>query len=185
MDRTARRQSRRSNARHTMDEMFVADDIAVYRITRPWVNPCASWGISMDLRKGCDPDVFYRSVRSFRGQDNDPRGRKWGFEGVGLGMVEGKMDGSTSEVLEKPEDLSGPSAGQSALMHALHIILGLDDDGVHTPTSTSTLVHSPLRGFSAVCKCTYSGTTTPSYATSPRTHDPSVNSLKEEAISNS
>ena len=136
--------------RDTMDEMFVGDDIALHRITQyltrlgEVVHELAQ--ILMDIRKGCDPDVFYRSVRPwFCGQDNDPGRRKWEFEGVGLGVVEGNGGGSTNEVLEKPEDLSGPSAGQSALIHALDIFLGLDDNRVHTPTSTPTPLQSANR----------------------------------------
>ena len=124
--------------RATMDEMFVGDDIAVRRITlylarlAEVIHELVE--ILMDVRKGCDPDFFYRSVRPwFCGQDADPAGRAWEFEGVGEGMVEedGNVEG---EVLEKPEDLSGPSAGQSALIHALDIFLGLDGGGTQMRT---------------------------------------------------
>ena len=44
-------------------------------------------------------------------------------------------------MLEKPEDLSGPSVGQCADTCSGYD-LRLDDDRVHTPTSTSAPVHS-------------------------------------------
>lgn len=50
-------------------------------------------------------------------------GEEWEFECGGLAMVEGNRDRSMNEVLEKPKDLSGSSAGQSMLIHALDIIL--------------------------------------------------------------
>ena len=59
-------------------------------------------------------------------------GEEWEFECGGLAMVEGNRDRSTNEVLEKPEDLSGTSAGQSVLIHALDIILRLDEVSAHT-----------------------------------------------------
>ena len=50
--------------------------------------------------------MCFRSVRWwFRGQDDDPEGRKWESKGVGLGIAERNRDGSTNEELEKLEDL--------------------------------------------------------------------------------
>lgn len=102
--------------RATMDEMFVGDGIAINRITE-YLHKLASVvldlkNILLDVRKGCDPITFYHSIRPwFRGADSDPAHRKWVFEGV-----EGQ-----------PTDLSGPSAGQSALIHALDVFLGIDN----------------------------------------------------------
>jgi indoleamine 2,3-dioxygenase len=68
------------------------------------------------IREGCDPDVFYRDIRPwFKGADSDARKRKWIFEGL-----EDHPD------LQEPTELSGPSAGQSPLVHALDIFLGVD-----------------------------------------------------------
>ncbi|KAI5985204.1 Indoleamine 2,3-dioxygenase [Pisolithus marmoratus] len=109
--------------RASMDEMFVGDDIAVRRIT-PYLTRLAEvvqalTSLLMDVRKGCDPDVFYHLVRPwFRGQDSDPGERKRTFEGIA-------------------EYLSGPSAGQSALIHALDIFLGLDNCASETSTTIS------------------------------------------------
>ncbi|KAI5993972.1 Indoleamine 2,3-dioxygenase, partial [Pisolithus albus] len=108
--------------RASMDEIFVGDDIAVCRITS-YLSRLAGvvhalTSLLMDVRKGCDPDVFYHRVRAwFCGQDSDPAERKWRFEGI---------DGFENDV-EEPKNLSGPSAGQSALIHALDIFLGLDN----------------------------------------------------------
>ncbi|KAG1905406.1 Indoleamine 2,3-dioxygenase [Suillus fuscotomentosus] len=105
--------------RATMDELFVGDKIAIRRITAYLYKLASVVGdlttILLDVRKGCDPNTFYHSIRPwFRGADSDPAHRKWVFEGVE----------------EQPTDLSGPSAGQSALIHALDVFLGLDNCNV-------------------------------------------------------
>ncbi|KAG1729872.1 Indoleamine 2,3-dioxygenase [Suillus paluster] len=105
--------------RATMDEMFVGDAIAIRRISA-YLHKLASVvqdlkGILLDVRKGCDPSTFYHTIRPwFRGADSDPAHRKWVFEGVE----------------DQPTNLSGPSAGQSALIHALDVFLGLDNCNV-------------------------------------------------------
>ncbi|KAG8213495.1 Indoleamine 2,3-dioxygenase [Butyriboletus roseoflavus] len=110
--------------RAIMDEMFVGDEIALRRITR-YLHELASvvdelTNILLDIRKGCDPEFFYHSIRPwFRGEDSDPMNRKWIFEGL-----------HEHPEIEPPTDLSGPSAGQSALIHALDIFLGLDNCNV-------------------------------------------------------
>ncbi len=106
--------------RATMDEVFVGDAIAVRRITS-YLHTLA--GVIEDLtklllavREGCDPQVFYNEIRPwFRGADSDGQQRKWVFEGI-------EMDPE----LKEPTELSGPSAGQSALIHSLDIFLGVD-----------------------------------------------------------
>ncbi|RDB29303.1 Indoleamine 2,3-dioxygenase 1 [Hypsizygus marmoreus] len=103
-----------------MDEAFVGDDIAMRRI--------ASYLTSMSTvihelrtlllsaRDGCNPDIFYHRIRPwFRGEDSDPLKRKWVFEGI-----------EEDPTLRVPTELSGPSAGQSSLVHALDIFLGVD-----------------------------------------------------------
>jgi indoleamine 2,3-dioxygenase len=107
--------------RATMDEMFVGDEIAVRRITGYLYKLAAVvddlQSILLDVRKGCEPEFFYHSIRPwFRGQDSDPLDRKWIFEGL-----------EEHPEIRHPMDLSGPSAGQSALIHALDIFLGLDN----------------------------------------------------------
>ncbi|KAG9318030.1 Indoleamine 2,3-dioxygenase [Chiua virens] len=104
-----------------MDEMFVGDEIAIRRVTE-YLHQLALvvddlTKILLHIRRGCDPEFFYHSIRPwFRGEDSDPMNRKWIFEGL-----------DEHPEIEPPTDLSGPSAGQSALIHALDIFLGLDN----------------------------------------------------------
>ncbi|KAI0649533.1 tryptophan 2,3-dioxygenase [Trametes meyenii] len=106
--------------RAIMDEAFVGDVIAVRRITS-YLHVLA--GVIREMRqllagvrKGCDPQVFYDEIRPwFKGADSDMQGRKWVFDGIEL-----------DPTLEEPTELSGPSAGQSSLIHALDIFLGVD-----------------------------------------------------------
>ncbi|KAH7884234.1 Indoleamine 2,3-dioxygenase [Phlebopus sp. FC_14] len=125
--------------RATMDEMFVGDEIAVRRITT-YLHKLASVvdelkDILLDVRKGCEPEFFYHSVRPwFRGKDSDPAHREWVFEGL-----------DEHPELEHPTDLSGPSAGQSALIHALDIFLGLDNCDTETEGSLNVDQRTLLR----------------------------------------
>lgn len=104
----------------TMDEVFVGDEIANRRITS-YLHKMAAVieelrKILLTVRDGCSPDVFYHEIRPwFRGQDSDRNKRKWVFDGL-------EQDPS----LREPTELSGPSAGQSSLVHALDIFLGVD-----------------------------------------------------------
>ena len=126
--------------RATMDEMFVGDAIAVRRITA-YLHQMATVikdlnALLLSVRDGCDPQVYYRDVRPWlRGADSDPRKRKWVFEGI-----------DTVPGLHEPTELSGPSAGQSSLIHALTIFLGVDvysqspsSSGSSTPDKPSFL----------------------------------------------
>ena len=112
--------------RITMDEAFVGDSIAIRRITT-YLQAISRViielkGYLLAVKEGCDPNVFYRDIRPwFRGEDSDPRGRKWIFEGL-----------EDHPELEAPTELSGPSAGQSPLIHALDIFLGVDQYS-HSP----------------------------------------------------
>ncbi|KAG9082724.1 hypothetical protein FRC06_004882 [Ceratobasidium sp. 370] len=69
--------------------------------------------ILTSVRCSCDPHAFYFAIRPwFRGSDaGGPNTPGWIFEGVG--------DSSDLE-------LSGPSAGQSSLMHSLDVFLDVD-----------------------------------------------------------
>ncbi len=123
--------------RSTMDEMFVGDDIAVRRIATYLLqlvdvihHLCE---LLTEVKHGCDPNTFYHQVRPWlRGEDSQA-GRKWVFEGI-------EQDPS----LVAPTELSGPSAGQSTLIHALDIFLGTDQyshgQGVmgHSPGASET-----------------------------------------------
>ena len=69
--------------------------------------------IIQSVRPVCDPHVFYWDIRPwFEGSNaKEPTGPGWIYEGV-----------EDSHLL----DLSGPSAGQSSVMHALDIFLDID-----------------------------------------------------------
>ncbi|EED83267.1 predicted protein [Postia placenta Mad-698-R] len=105
--------------RAMMDEAFLGDTTAVRRITA-YLHALAR--VTADLtailaavRDGCDPATFYHDIRPwFKGADSDPR-RRWVFDGL-----------ERDPALKQPLELSGPSAGQSALIHALDVFLGVD-----------------------------------------------------------
>ena len=61
--------------------------------------------------------MFYEQIRPwFRGADSGPAKRPWVFEGIeGQPELEAWM-----------KELSGPSAGQSPLVHALDMFLGVN-----------------------------------------------------------
>jgi indoleamine 2,3-dioxygenase len=115
--------------RATMDEMFVGDDIAARRITG------FLWKLQEVVKKmkeqlhglrgtGCDPDTFYNEVRPWlAGCDSNKR--PWVFEGM-KEAVERCERGEDEENIREPAELSGPSAGQSSLVHSLDIFLGVD-----------------------------------------------------------
>lgn len=114
--------------RTTMDELFVGDDIAVERVTtylhRLAVVTKELQDLLMTVRNGCDPTVFYREIRPwFKGIDSGA-GREWVFEGLEL-----------DSTLTYPQELSGPSAGQSSLIHSLDLFLGVDRYS-HSPNLT-------------------------------------------------
>jgi indoleamine 2,3-dioxygenase len=103
-----------------MDEAFVGDNIAHRRITSYLIRISAVIHelrtILLSVRGGCDPARFYHEVRPwFRGEDSGRAHRKWVFEGI-------ELDPS----LHEPTELSGPSAAQSSLIHAVDIFLGVD-----------------------------------------------------------
>jgi indoleamine 2,3-dioxygenase len=104
------------------DEAFVADSIALRRIASYLKKLAAVINrltVILDaVRDECDPKVFYHEVRPwFRGEDSGKR--RWIFL---------NEDGDEVDFGDHRE-LSGPSAGQSSLIHALDIFLGVD----HTP----------------------------------------------------
>ena len=117
--------------RLTMDETFVDDEISVKRITS-YLSRLSDVirslkDLLLEVRKGCDPDVYYNDVRPwFRGEDSDLLKRKWVFQGI-----------SEDPSLSEPKELSGPSAGQSSMIHVLDIFLGVDHQSSATPTQPS------------------------------------------------
>ncbi|KAH9037327.1 Indoleamine 2,3-dioxygenase [Lactarius hengduanensis] len=117
--------------RVTMDELFVGDALAARRITR-YLHSLARvlddlTRLLLAIRDGCDPDTFYHSIRPwFNGADSGTR--KWFFDG---------LDAHPELVL--PNELSGPSAAQSPLIHSLDVFLGVD----HTPSPSSSPTLEP------------------------------------------
>jgi indoleamine 2,3-dioxygenase len=120
--------------RESLNEAFLADRLALKRITA-YLNKLAKvidelTEILMKVREECDPGVFYNSIRPwFNGGTSNPGGG-WTFEGV---------DALEAELFRF---LGGPSAGQSSLIHALDLFLGVDhatpaSENSHPPSSTS------------------------------------------------
>ena len=119
--------------RVTMDELFIGDALATRRITRYLhslsrvIDDLAR--LILSVRDGCDPDVFFHSIRPwFNGADSGTR--RWHFEGL-----------DTHPHLVLPDELSGPSAAQSPLIHSLDVFLGID----HTPSPSSSPMMEPTR----------------------------------------
>ena len=118
--------------RATMDELFVGDALAARRITRYLQSLVRVLDdlarLLLAVRDGCDPDVFYHVIRPwFNGADSGSK--KWTFEG---------LDDDAGAGLRVPAELSGPSAAQSSLIHALDTFLGVDHTSpnpAHSPTA--------------------------------------------------
>ena len=113
--------------RMIMDETSLGDTIAIRRICdylrrmTTIINDLRT--LLLRVKKFCRPDVYYNEVRPWlRGEDSDQGKRKWIFEGV-----------DEDPTLHHPTELSGPSAGQSALIHVLDIHLGVDHQTNATP----------------------------------------------------
>jgi indoleamine 2,3-dioxygenase len=104
--------------RASMDEMFVGDALAVQRVASyltalaPIIHDITS--LLLSLRAECDPTVFNSRIRPWLcGADSDPGRPRWVFDGLPPGI-------------SQPVELSGGSAGQSSLIHALDIFLGVN-----------------------------------------------------------
>ena len=117
--------------RETMDEAFVGDNTALRRITSylqklsAVIKDLAK--LLADVRQGCDPEFFYNQIRPWlKGQDSGPAAVKWVFEGI-----------DEDPTFVQPAELSGPSAGQSSLISALDIFLGVSHE--QNPTSEQWL----------------------------------------------
>lgn len=128
-----------------MDEAFVDDALAHKRISAYLLRLALTVdrlsALLLSVREGCDPHVFYNEVRPwFKGEDSAEGRAKWVFDGLEdypeLGLVQ-------------PTELSGPSAGQSSLIHSLDIFLGVDhfshapDAAPHAVPSSTPATHAP------------------------------------------
>ncbi|KAJ1033944.1 hypothetical protein NDA16_000152 [Ustilago loliicola] len=105
--------------RVSLDEAFVADRVARRRIAG-YLNRLAVvikdlTKLLHDVRNGCDPKIFYWGIRPwFVGSDTVDKGEQvgWHFEGVDPEGVK--------------RVFSGPSAGQSSMIHAIDVFLDVD-----------------------------------------------------------
>lgn len=133
--------------RATMDEAFVGDDLAMRRITtflhRMAIVINELKVLLLSVREGCNPEVFYRQIRPwFKGADPDQNThRRWVFEGL-------EQDPN----LSYPEELSGPSAGQSSLIHALDVFLGVEQYSHSSSITGSSSTPSPTATKQAFLK---------------------------------
>jgi len=115
--------------RMVMDEISVGDTNAIHRISdylrRMTIVIKDLRILLLQVKKFCRPDLYYNVVRPWlRGEDSDRGKRKWIFEGV-----------DEDPTLHHPTELSGPSAGQSTLIHVLDVHLGVD----HQTPATSQI----------------------------------------------
>ncbi|PBK76018.1 Indoleamine 2,3-dioxygenase [Armillaria solidipes] len=113
--------------RQISDNILIGAAAAAAQITKPLADMTILINdfkkVLLDLRKDCDPEVYYQQVRPWlRGEDSLPR--KWTFQGLA---------GDAGEAFK---ELSGPSAGQSTLIHALDIFLGVNN---HRANGTPSL----------------------------------------------
>lgn len=137
----------------TMDELFVGDELAARRITRYLhslvrvIDDLAR--LLLAVRNGCDPDTFYHEIRPWL-NGADSGSRSWIFEGL-----------DAHPELPLPTELSGPSAAQSSLIHALDAFLGVN----HTPNPAQTPSLSfPTSPSTSQFGTTFSQTQTPANA---------------------
>ncbi|KAJ6591424.1 hypothetical protein B0H10DRAFT_2197461 [Mycena sp. CBHHK59/15] len=142
--------------RATMGEAIVGDNLTLCRVTSVLDRLAYVIDDLTALRNGCNPTVFYSIRPWFRDADSDPAWRPWVFAGLAQ---------DDYPVRAHPAELSGASAGQSALVHALDVFLGVAAFS-HVPASRATPQPGRKRPRSScACSCTFRGTT----ATSSRT----------------
>ncbi|KAE9401814.1 hypothetical protein BT96DRAFT_991821 [Gymnopus androsaceus JB14] len=112
------------NDHHSLDLDAIVTRLATYLYSlSSIINDLKS--LLLDVRKGCNPEVYYKAVRPwFRGEDletystsqseeetGNKHKRKWISEGAG--------EYANLNMLPPDRELSGASAGQSSLIHAL------------------------------------------------------------------
>ncbi|WWC66417.1 uncharacterized protein I206_100319 [Kwoniella pini CBS 10737] len=124
--------------RQSLDELFLADEKAIRRLT-VYLKKLAHQidkisEVTMTLMKEVDPEEFYHLIRPwFRGGDSDgPASLGWNYLGLNEDVENlTSIAESSSTVGRKGKLFSGPSAGQSSLIHAIDIFLTVD----HSPTA--------------------------------------------------
>ena len=122
--------------RQSLDELFLADEVALLRLAT-YLRKLASQinligDITLYMIKQVDPEDFYHLIRPwFKGGDADgPTSAGWAFQGVEAGSSAESSKSSAGSLF------SGPSAGQSSLIHAIDIFLTVD----HAPTEDEGII---------------------------------------------
>ncbi|WVW82228.1 hypothetical protein I302_104234 [Kwoniella bestiolae CBS 10118] len=127
--------------RQSLDELFIADEKALKRLTiylKKLANQIDKISdITMTLMKEVDPEEFYHLIRPwFRGGDGDgPNSAGWNYLGLDDTSSSTSEAESRNTQGKKGKLFSGPSAGQSSLIHAIDIFLTVD----HSPTEQEKL----------------------------------------------
>ncbi|CAO1624293.1 unnamed protein product [Sympodiomycopsis kandeliae] len=121
-----------------LDECFMGDALAKKRITK-YLNSLSLiiddlQVILKNVRTDCDPATFYWGIRPwFRGGDSSPFEQKgWHYEQAH------QQQGSV------PRLFTGPSAGQSSLIHALDVFMDVDHTGLKPRSSRGPLTTRPV-----------------------------------------
>ncbi|KNZ48703.1 hypothetical protein VP01_546g4 [Puccinia sorghi] len=111
--------------RSSLDEAFMEDETSVKRIANNLGRLAKQIDrisqVLSEVRAGCDPRTFYWEIRPWF------VGGRWKWEGV--------VSEESNQVMKQPldeqsqwavTDFGGPSAGQSTLIHAIDVFLGVD-----------------------------------------------------------
>jgi len=139
--------------RQCLDELFLADELALRRLTvylrQLAVQIDRVGDITLRMNTEVDPEEFFHLIRPwFRGGDADgPASPGWIFLGAenveALAQAENTLAPNTSAAGGRK--FSGPSAGQSSLIHAFDIFLTVDhapradeEQTMTTGTATAT-----------------------------------------------
>lgn len=179
--------------RRSLDELFLGDELALKRLTvflRKLAVQIEKVGdITSSMIKEIDPEEFYHLIRPwFRGADaggSDSPG--WFFTGVDDETIEtptSAAENASRDVKGKGKGrlFSGPSAGQSSLIHAIDVFLTVDhspkEEEIVTeprlesnPTITKELHlnHSPVSPPSSASSSSSSSSSTTTSHTTPAT----------------
>jgi len=125
--------------RRSLDEAFLADALALRRLTLFLHRLAGVIGdlerLLADVRRECEPEMFYFAIRPWFRAADDPAG--WHYEGVDAPGVR--------------RALTGPSAGQSSLIHALDQFLAIE----HSPEASAGPAGSSSSGAAAARNATF------------------------------
>jgi indoleamine 2,3-dioxygenase len=137
--------------RQSLDELFLADDVALRRLTiylrKLAVQISLIGDITLSMIKQVDPEDFYHLIRPwFKGGDAEgPSSLGWAFQGVDAASAAESSKSITGSLF------SGPSAGQSSLIHAIDIFLTVD----HAPKEEGIILNAAPVGSSKPNEATF------------------------------